>query len=644
VTRPEKSKRAPAKLDGSPGWVVIQLNARGEIEDLDILRAWFARKLKGAELYIPATISQNGENQVIHWLVKGYVFARRTAPDHLYLALKESRYVDFVLTSTQRVEGYSRLSLACISDREVDQMRKQASIESEQGISVDDEVQVTSGPYRGINGKVITEIPELDSVQVFIKLRSKQDIVTLPRSFLKFVSRDGDGESPVFSPFATKILRIREWLDRAGPILSWRPVQPMDLLASRDRLRQIETWLSAQTSYTKFLRAVSPYGISALEPSALDLRERAARTKRLVAWCGRGSTLFLCARADARFETLSTDAIDAGRERVAFMDDALRRVAEITSAVRRIERTLTTTPETMENVLFDGMNLAMRVHHAFGATGGKFQDAEGRPTETIYGFLKNLSAFRKRFPSAVFYVAWEGSSARRRAFCPEYKANRPTTTVAEGSFDQIACLRQILPLLGVEQVWHPEEEADDALATLVRGALRGKRNVLVSTDHDFLQLVTLTDVVLVPKVASRPEVIYDADKVVESYGVSASLMPELRAFLGDTSDNLKGVPRVPTKVLTSLLQAHGSVDGIYASGLAGLTANQYTKLREAEATVRRNVSLMALRTDLALSSEPAAPDEEKARAKLEALSIRPDTILGPFFRSTNVRGFFKTSS
>lgn len=627
-----------------PEWVVLQLNSRGEQEDLDILHAWFQRQLRGIEIFIPATVSQNGDSRVVHRLVEGYVFARRSAPDHLYFRLEDSRYVEFVLTANHRAGGQLRRQLACVKDPDVDRMRNQAYIEAEQGITVGDEVQVTSGAYKGINGEVIEELPENDSVQVYIKLRSKQAIVTLPRSFLKFVSRNSDSD-PVFSPFATKIARVRDWVDKASPILLWRPPLVEPLLEARDRFVRLETWRNAGDSHVRFLRSMGPSGISALPPKLESVREARDRTVHLARWCERGGYLFLASRADVCFHRLPDllTRLTSSRKDVGFLDLALLRVRNLEVAARKLERALAQLPETMENVVIDGMNLAMRVHHAL--SGGKFQDAQGRPTETIYGFLKNLSVFRKRFPTAKIHIAWEGSSARRRAVCSEYKANRPAPSPSvEGAFDQVAALKTLLPLLGVVQVHNPAEEADDVIGALVRGPLVGKRNVIVSTDHDFLQLVTLTDILLVPKVANRAEVVYDGDKVVEHYGVEASKMPELRALLGDSSDNLKGISRVPGKVLTALLQAHSSIDGIYASGLAGLTPNQYTRVREAEAQVRQNVQLMTLDTSISFLTVDPSPDEVAARALLEEFAIRPDPLLTPFFRSdSDGQGFFKTN-
>ena len=106
-------------------------------------------------------------------------------------------------------------------------------------------------------------------------------------------------------------------------------------------------------------------------------------------------------------------------------------------------------------------------------------------------------------------------------------------------------------------------------------------------------------------------------------------MVQFRALCGDTSDNIPGVPRVPKKVLRSLLQAHGTVDGIYKSGLAGLTRNQYERLRSAEPQVRINIGLMAL-VNVEVSLTYPDVDGKVASRLMQEVGIKPQPILKAF--------------
>jgi DNA polymerase-1 len=116
-------------------------------------------------------------------------------------------------------------------------------------------------------------------------------------------------------------------------------------------------------------------------------------------------------------------------------------------------------------------------------------------------------------------------------------------------------------------------------------------------------------------------------------------MVQLRALQGDTSDNIPGVPRVPNKVLLSLLKTFRTIEGIYDSSLPGLTKLQYEKIRAAEKQVKLNVSLMQLR-DIDYTVVEAAPDQEKFTKALEDIEVQVEPFLVPFF--TPVKGFSKT--
>lgn len=615
------------------------MSPRGEDEDPDVLRQSLGRSIKGGEVFIPASISTVGDSRVIHRLVDGYVFIRRTLPDSAFFKVEQTKYIESVLTVLSSERGRSTRKLACVQNSDVEKMRKQVHIESDAGIQIGDEVQVTSGAYRGINGRVIEEIPENDTVQVFIKLRSKEAIVTLPRSFLKFVAKDAT-DLPNFSPFATKIARIRDWLGRVAPIFQWRPGAIGELKAKHNSFSNIVRFSRGFERASGFIKAFS------FKPDVASIQEKNSKVNQLNTWQRRGTRLFKEARAGtAKPQTLVP--IESKLLEVQWLQGAVQRLVQLNGDVDEIEKSLTANaPDMIDNVIVDGHNLAYRVHHALNAFAAKpFTDSKGRPTAIVYGVLRALGSFQKKFPEAQVWVVWDGSPQRRKIQYAEYKANRPPRVIdaGGGSFNQIDYLNKILPLLGVNQAHHPDEETDDIIACLVRGPLKGQRNVIISTDHDFLQLVTTTDIVLVPKVGNRQEVLYDRDKVVEEYGVAPDHLVQLRALMGsaDTSDNLKGVPRVPTKVLTALLNVHGSVDAIYASNLSGVTPNQYEKIRAHEKQVKLNVVLMTLLTDLSYTLNKASPDPEEGTRLLADLDIQAEPILKSFFRE--IKGFNKHS-
>jgi 5'-3' exonuclease/transcription antitermination factor NusG len=615
-------------------WVVLELSSRGEGEDPEPLRAALERSLKGVEFFVPVSVSTVGESRVIHWLVDGYVFAKRTVPDSSFFRLENTRYINSILTSVEPRGGRPQRVIAPVPDADIEKMRRQIRVETQQGIEVGDEVEVTSGPYRGIKGRIIEEVAEQNTVQVYIQLRSKKAIVTLPRSFLKFVAKDTT-ELPVFSPFATKIARVREWARLVRPVLSWAPRDLSPLRAGLAKVTRLDGWVKSLARVYGFVQAFQ----RPLDPA--PLRVQLEHVAKLARWQEKAAELTRAYRLS--HYNPSTEALEKKLLEVQWLNDTVARAERLTAEVEAIERQLLASkmkrkPPVTENVIVDGHQLAFRIVEALNSApgGSKLMDGQGRPTGLYNGFLRSLGALRTRFPGAKLYVSWDGSSQRRRALCESYKANRPSREVP-----QLPELWDILSAVGVWQVHNPEEETDDLIACLVRGPLQGQRNVIVSTDRDFLQLVTPTDILLCPKVGKGEEKIYDPDKVTEEYGVAPSAMVYLRALRGDSSDNLPGVPRVPTDVLASLVRAHGTVEAIFASNLAGLTPNQYGKVRAAEAQVRLNVLLMTLRYDLSYRTMDATPDLEKAASLLTGYGIQAEPVLKPFFETS--KGFRKTS-
>jgi DNA polymerase-1 len=316
------------------------------------------------------------------------------------------------------------------------------------------------------------------------------------------------------------------------------------------------------------------------------------------------------------------DVLDRGREIRNEMNELLKQQAT--------RRRRTGVGKVPQNIIVDGHNLAFRCLYAPGMA--DLADSQGRPTGIILGFLRSLGALRKRWPSAL-YVSWDGSSQRRKAKYPDYKANRPAH-VGPPTFDQMDYLRKILPALGVYQVYNPNEEADDVIATLARKKLSSQKTVIFSTDRDFIQLVNSNVSVLIPALGARKELLFDPEAVKEHYGVAPEVMVQLRALLGDSSDNLPGVPRVPKKVLRSLIQAHGSVEAVYRSGLAGVSKVQYDRLRSAEPQVRINVELMALK-DVPFTKVDPNPNPDEVAALLRAVEITPNSILETFFERSS---------
>lgn len=614
-------------------WVVLELSPQGEDEDPEVLRKAIGRAVKSPkDVFVPASIITRGHSRSVYKLIENYIFVRRTLPDQVYFKLEGTKYVSSILTVMDRKVR----RVHPIPDSSIEQMKLQLHVETEQGIEVGDEVLVMSGAYSGITGKVIESIPENNSVQVYIKLRSKEALVTLPRSFLKFVSKNSEDQQ-YNSPFLTKLTRIQYWISRATPANKFRVSSTYPLKAKQRRYDQLSAWIGQYRASVKLL-GDPPSPMTFCGSYGEPLLRKFARVQQMNSFISRAGFLFylpLIRLPDVEQLTRRMVSLDQ-------LNGFIDRFSRIQSEFEVLERYIPDwNPDMANNIVFDGHNLAYRVASALRNIPEQLTDGEGRPTALIFGFLRSLAAFKKRFERAAIYVVWDGSKQRRVRMYPEYKAGRPEHS--QSTYDEMDRLRAMLPMFGINQVFNPDEETDDVIACLLRNKLAGKHNIIVSTDRDFLQLVTYTDLLLVPKQGSRPETLYDPDKVVAEYGVPPRLMVHLRALSGDTSDNLPGVPRVPRKVLASLLTTHGSIDGIYSSSLSGVTKSQYEKIKDFEKQARLNVELMALRADLEYQVKESNLDFDGAFDALKQCSIQPETLISTFFHTPPGGGFSKTN-
>jgi len=603
-------------------WVVLELSPKSEGEDPDALKAGILQSLKQpGEVFIPAAVTQVGGDRVIHYLMEGYAFIRKTLPDTAYFKLEGTRFVHTVLTKTN---GSRYRVLATVPDAHIDQIRSQIDLEVNQGIGVGDTVVITSGHFKHIEAMVIEEIPEQDAVQVYIKLRSKQTIITLPRSFLQVSTR-----SPL-SPLLARLGQLRVWVQGSDPVFSWQ--NGFDtVLHSYQGLKQLNHWNTHGSRTYSFIRFFD----HPLEK--WNFPSRVAEIERLSGWLMAAAPTSRFIKADKRIEDPAIGmVIESGMLELAWFEDVLGRGRQIRAEMNELLRKKATrrragAGKMPQNIIVDGHNLAFRCLYAPGMS--ELADSQGRPTGVILGFLRSLGALRKRFNTSALYVSWDGSSRRRKDKYPEYKANRPSRA-GTPIFDQMGYLRKILPCLGVYQVFNPNEEADDVIATLVRKKLSSQKTVIFGTDRDFLQVVSENVSVLIPAIGSRKELLFDPEAVEEHYGVKPTDMVQLRALTGDSSDNLPGVPRVPKKILRALVQAHGTVEALYRSGLTGLTKVQYERLRSAEPQVRINVDLMTLRDVPFTKIDPDSNPDEVA-ALLRAVEINPNSILETFFERSS---------
>lgn len=254
-------------------------------------------------------------------------------------------------------------------------------------------------------------------------------------------------------------------------------------------------------------------------------------------------------------------------------------------------------------LVVDGHSLAYRAFYALPVD--NFSTKDGQHTNGIYGFLSMFVNLVKAEKPTHLAVAFDTSrqSFRTKEYS-EYKANR-SESPAEFK-GQIPLLQECLRALNVAVLTKEEVEADDILATLATEASEAGFSVLVcSGDRDTIQLVDDDITLLYPNVQGVSQLKrYDTDAVIEKYGLPPAQYPEIAALVGETSDNLPGVPKVGEKTAVKWLTQWGSLEALLenADKITGVAGNN---LREHLDDVKRNRALNRLLRDVELEKAPA---------------------------------------
>jgi DNA polymerase-1 len=256
-------------------------------------------------------------------------------------------------------------------------------------------------------------------------------------------------------------------------------------------------------------------------------------------------------------------------------------------------------------LIVDGHAYAYRAFHAIRG----LSSPTGAATNAIYGFIRMLGKLVARAKPSHAVVVWDGGLApERMKLLPEYKAQRPPMPAAlEEQLDEITAYLRAANMASFMQ---ESCEADDCIAALAQQAVgAGWEVVIASSDKDFMQLVSPRVWLLNPN--DKTEAFWGAEEVRAKTGVDPAQMVDWLSLVGDSVDNIPGVPGVGPKTAADLLRQFGSSGEMYRR----LAEIRLERVRDALAAsaelVRRNRELVRLR-----SETPCA-------VSLEVLAIKP---------------------
>jgi DNA polymerase-1 len=290
-------------------------------------------------------------------------------------------------------------------------------------------------------------------------------------------------------------------------------------------------------------------------------------------------------------------------------------------------------------LVIDGHSLAFRAFYALPVD--SFSTRDGQHTNAIHGFIAMMINLLKAENPTHLAVAFDvsRSSFRTREY-PDYKGTRGETPPE--FVGQVPLLQEALHALGITTIEKPDYEADDILATLaLQGVEQGYRVLVVSGDRDAIQLVNDEVTLLYPSRQGVSDLTrYDVAKVQDRYGIRPEQYPEIAALVGETSDNLPGIPKVGEKTAVKWLHQFGSLDAIleHRDEIPGVVGNN---LREFAENAIRNRRLNRLLTDVELPVGPAdlarqPVDEQQMRDVFARLEFR--TLLDRILKLEGIGG------
>ena len=212
-------------------------------------------------------------------------------------------------------------------------------------------------------------------------------------------------------------------------------------------------------------------------------------------------------------------------------------------------------------VLIDGNNLMFRAYFATAYTGNLMKNSKGLYTNALYGFTNMINKIINEENPEYLFVAFDKGKSFRHEEYKDYKAGRNKTP--DELKMQLPYARDLLDKMGIKWFEVDNYEADDIVGTICKWADEdeGWDALLVTSDHDYLQLIS--DEVSIKLLRPKDFIKYDPKSFKEEYGIDPIKVIDLKALMGDSSDNIPGVPGVGEKTALKLLIEYGDLDGVY---------------------------------------------------------------------------------
>jgi len=258
------------------------------------------------------------------------------------------------------------------------------------------------------------------------------------------------------------------------------------------------------------------------------------------------------------------------------------------------------TQEKPHVLVIDGMALLFRSFFATAMSGNYFKNDKGIPTNAVQGFARHVLAAQNLMQPTHMAVCWDkGMLTFRNELYDGYKANRPKP--AEELIPQFDMAQELSEHLGWANFGIVGMEADDTIASITHKWKEDARFTIVSGDKDLLQLLEPSTEIAFTKKGFTIYDVYNETRFLDEYGISPLLFPDVKAFMGDSSDGYAGVKGIGPKTALQLVQTYGTVEKILEA-LPLLKAGQRTKIETDLEMLKLSKELATIRRDVPIDA------------------------------------------
>jgi len=241
--------------------------------------------------------------------------------------------------------------------------------------------------------------------------------------------------------------------------------------------------------------------------------------------------------------------------------------------------------------VFDMNHLCHRAYWAFR----NLTLEDGTPIGMVYGTFNILLSLTSKYKPKDIVLCYDGSSKKKKLISSAYKADR--VPMHNGFFQQFSVIRTLMRDMGMKQCLMPEEEGDDVVATIATKLKTQDKVIIVSGDHDFLQLID-DDIMVLREGSSKK--LYTKEMILDEYGIEPKKLFDISVLTGDPSDNVIGINKVGIKKAVKLIKQYGNIENI----LEKSQIDQNLKIvKDNLETLNINKKILCLKTDLCVIIE-----------------------------------------